>query len=318
MRKLSDGFMRDLQNGMLTPVLEHLRADFTLAFCIRNDYVNIYYRGGSLLRLIRKNGRYRGEFEPKYLGGCPAHLKGAIEHRELIPFGSEEDVGAWLRALPLYKQAMDIHIGPRKERELQQEIFTANNRCLANKKSPVTDYLLFDMEYQEKGDRSSGRADLIGFHWPSTPASHTAGLKQCRLVFGELKYGDQSLKGSSGVIQHVKKISKFCANTGSLRAFKQEAVTVCNQLQVLDLMNTCAKPLLSFSDELPIFLLLLAEHKPRKRALARALCELNTDRSWQDSVMIKVGVSCFMGHGLFDDSVYCLEHFLDKFARQLA
>jgi hypothetical protein len=50
-RGLSPTFLNDLQSGILAPVVQRMRDDRTLCLELRGDYVNIYYRGGNLLRL---------------------------------------------------------------------------------------------------------------------------------------------------------------------------------------------------------------------------------------------------------------------------
>jgi len=52
-RRLSDQFMAGLKEGWLHPLLDRVKADRTLCLEIREDYVNIYYRGGNLLKVSR-------------------------------------------------------------------------------------------------------------------------------------------------------------------------------------------------------------------------------------------------------------------------
>lgn len=57
MRALSTTFMNDLKsNGILHPLLERVKQDHTLMLSIRKDYINIYYRGGSILKVKRCAG----------------------------------------------------------------------------------------------------------------------------------------------------------------------------------------------------------------------------------------------------------------------
>ncbi|MCE5200765.1 MAG: hypothetical protein ABFD54_12980 [Armatimonadota bacterium] len=63
-RELSQSFRADLMNGLLTPVLHLVRADHTLSLNIRNEYMNICYRGGNLAKISRENGGgYTFEFD---------------------------------------------------------------------------------------------------------------------------------------------------------------------------------------------------------------------------------------------------------------
>lgn len=64
-RGLSDNFMAALTGGVLTPLLDRVKADRTLCLEIREDYLNIYYRGGSLMRISPADGGYSAFFDTK-------------------------------------------------------------------------------------------------------------------------------------------------------------------------------------------------------------------------------------------------------------
>ncbi len=53
MRKLSEQFMKDLvdSDGVLQPILTRVKKDSTLMLAIRENYINIYYRGGNILKI---------------------------------------------------------------------------------------------------------------------------------------------------------------------------------------------------------------------------------------------------------------------------
>jgi len=55
-RGLSTEFMLALKDGFLNSILEVVKRDDTLCLKIKNEYINIYYRGGSILKLENKNG----------------------------------------------------------------------------------------------------------------------------------------------------------------------------------------------------------------------------------------------------------------------
>ena len=69
MRELSKKFLNDLKstNGFLRPVFERVKQDHTLMLAIRDSYVNIYYRGGNLLKVREQaNSSYRSFFDDQY------------------------------------------------------------------------------------------------------------------------------------------------------------------------------------------------------------------------------------------------------------
>lgn len=51
MRGLRQKFMNDLSEGVLAPLRDRVLADRSLCLEIRENYINIYYRGGNLLKL---------------------------------------------------------------------------------------------------------------------------------------------------------------------------------------------------------------------------------------------------------------------------
>ena len=59
-RKLSPQFMQELSAGYLKPLLDRVKFDQTLMLAIRDGYINVYYRGGSLLKLEEQKQREMG------------------------------------------------------------------------------------------------------------------------------------------------------------------------------------------------------------------------------------------------------------------
>jgi len=67
-RKLSEKFMNDLKpEGILNPILTKVKEDQTLMLAIRNDYINIYYRGGNILKVKKHSKDYPTFFDKKYV-----------------------------------------------------------------------------------------------------------------------------------------------------------------------------------------------------------------------------------------------------------
>ena len=65
-RGLSETFLEDLLSGYLKPILECVKNDDTLFLGIRENYINIYYRGGSILKLTENKKNYLAEFNANY------------------------------------------------------------------------------------------------------------------------------------------------------------------------------------------------------------------------------------------------------------
>ena len=138
-RGLDARFLEDLQSGFLSPIRERVLADSTLCLEFRQNYVNLYYRGGNLLRLSQRPSGYAAEFDPQYWAtdGGRATLPKSL--------ATPDDVQAWLAALPLLKDTMDLFFGrhPKSEREVQQQIVRENN---ASGTARSTDYFFCDLE----------------------------------------------------------------------------------------------------------------------------------------------------------------------------
>src|ERR1039458_5293025 len=153
-RCLSKRFITDLkEGGALWPLVERVNADRTLCLEIREGYINIYYRGGNLLKVSSPPGGYAAFFDKKY-ADCYEDARAAADS-----VCSSKNVAEWLSYFPTLKQAMDLHIGkhPKEERETQQSILRENN---FGKVSRATDYFICDIEYANL----HGRFDLVAVH----------------------------------------------------------------------------------------------------------------------------------------------------------
>ncbi len=74
-RLLSKSFITDLISGKLKEILVYVQRDNTLDIEIRENNVNIYYRGGNVLRIIEKGiSFYEFEFDKNYLSSSDTVL----------------------------------------------------------------------------------------------------------------------------------------------------------------------------------------------------------------------------------------------------
>jgi hypothetical protein len=286
-RCLSKRFITDLKKGgTLWPLVERVNADRTLCLEIREGYINIYYRGGNLLRVSSTPDGYAAFFDKKY-AGCYEDARLAADS-----MCSSRKVAEWLSYFPTLKQAMDLHIGkhPKEEREAQQSILRENN---FGEVSRATDYFICDIEYANP----HGRFDLVAVHWPSNSAERKVPTGR-RLVLVEAKIGEGAIDGSSGIRSHVEDINRFLSDIENVSALKNEMVDIFNQKRELGLID-CGKDLESFSDEKPMLLLALVNHDPDSTKLRASLDNLPPSK-YAD---IYLATSCFMGHGLFEQTV---------------
>jgi len=278
-RGLSPEFLADLQGGLLAPLRERVVRDRSLCLELRENYINVYYRGGNLMKVSAANGGYAAFFDIKYFE----------DSAPIMPspwLRDASDLAAWLAALPALKQAMDLW-QPGEEREVQQLILR-DNTVGGNARS--TDYYVCDIEYANH----HGRFDLVAVHWPSTSAARKKQDGR-RLVLGEVKFGDGALDGTAGLHAHVNDVNAHLAVPENVEGLKLEMVRVFNQKRALGLID-CEKDLVGFSAEPPILLLVLVNHDPDKSRLRELLRALPPSPHAE----LRIATGSLLGYGLYD------------------
>lgn len=291
-RGLSNDFLTDLKKGLLAPLRERVVRDRSLCLGLRDEYINVYYRGGNVLELRRVKDGYKASFETDY-------FRGKVPSMPPSCLREASDVEAWLAALPTLKQAIDLW-QPGEEREVQQLILRDNN---FGGIARSTDYYVCDIEYAN----AHGRFDFVAVRWPSKPSVRK---KQDghRLVLGEVKFGDAALDGTSGLHAHVHGVNNYLAEPGSLAALKTEMLSVFNQKRELGLID-CGKELEGFSDEPPLLLLVLVNHDPDKSRLRDLLRTLPPS----PHAALRVATGSLLGYGLYDPAILTIDEALARF-----
>jgi len=310
-RGLSQSFIYALKSDSdlgLSRLLRTVKMDDTLCLEIRENYINIYYRGGNLIKLEEKHGIYSAFFDRNYiLEGKSTSLPEQINQQDLASY---DDVTAWLDAIPDMKQEMDywLHIHPKDEREFQQLMVRENNFSGTAK---GTDYFICDIEYSD----TQGRFDLIAAEWPSSGAQRKNN-RNIGLAFIEMKYMDKSMKGSSGILGHLRSMEKYYQdNNYNFTTLKKEMRTTFNQKLELGLIDN-QKPIECFNDHIPSFILVIANHDPDSGILIRELREIEgfvADLPFE----CKFAASNFMGYGLYKQNIFGLEEFMSRFSEQI-
>jgi len=296
-REISEEFENDLSSGMLTPILAQVHNDDNLSLEIRRGYINIYYRGGNLLRIREKAAahQYIFEFDIRYIKD-----ENIIKNRILaLPntVNSSMKVNEWVDAFLSIKAAMDSNFATKSklEKEFQQLVVRENNE---GNLSEVSDYLICDVEYQidnTRFDMVAAKKSLDGKH---------------RISIIEMKYLDSALSGKSGMIDHVRKAYDYLQKH-SLQNLKEEMTGILMTKSRLGLIDYVPKKM-EFTEEKPEFVFLLANHKPASKALETELNSLVKEDFYIDfSKMadLKIASANFMGYGLFNDCVYSLDEF---------
>jgi hypothetical protein len=304
MRSLSPHFFNDLQKGVLSSLLNYIKSDYTLDLQIREDYINVYYRGGNILRvsLDVKQG-YIYFFEHKYIKAATPAIVKSINDQQ-----TNKD---WQNYFPMAKQAMDFYFteNSKLEREYQQLVVRENNySTLAN----GTDYFIVDIEYD---NHAGARFDLVAVEWPSH-ASHRKLAKNFKpkIVVIEMKYGDKALSGDAGMLKHYADFKQFISDSVTLNNFKDEMCRIFEQKRELGLIpclsaNKNSNTVTEFDSNVEIAFL-IANHDPESK-------KLNKELSTLANCQVKFIVSNFMGYGIYNHSIYDLQQFKLIYKAQL-
>jgi hypothetical protein len=194
-RILDDDFELDLTNGSLAPLLKAVLSDRDLILEIRENHLNIYFKGQSLLRLDRVKGIYKPSSHPKFLVGLP-------ELRDSESFNADD----FVRVIPTIKENILRLSGEGSEIEYEQLIVRANN----GEARLNTEYYMIDRQVATADGK--GQADLLGFVWPR---ENRAKNRLASLALLEVKYG-QNPDVKHLHVQLSKYYEALGANFGSL------------------------------------------------------------------------------------------------------
>jgi hypothetical protein len=308
MRGLSSTFRDDLlhQEGVLLPVFEKIKHDQTLMLAIRRNYINIYYRGGNLLRVVEgRKGGYQAQFDENY-GWRIDDLPGLI--------GSVEDSKRWVKEIPILKNSMDNFFSahPKLEREFQQLIARENNNSTISNES---EYFITDIEFSDTNLHA--RIDLLGIRWS---AKHRQYSNSCRAALMEMKYGDGVLTGSAGLVKHLRDFDALICDRERYRSLLEMMETQFNQLDQLGLLNFTrsgngTRIRLNPEDK-PEVIFILVNHNPRSTKLDAILADPEVeDYGRNPHFDLRFFVSSFAGYGLHSTCMLPLDQFRELLKR---
>ncbi|MFO7698706.1 MAG: hypothetical protein R6X16_16340 [Anaerolineae bacterium] len=313
MRALSDEYMHDLKDvdGTLHPVLERVKQDDALMLAIRDDYINIHYRGGNLLRVRRVGpGRYDAWFDLRY---------NKSEQSLSLPcttIASAQDAVAWIGKFSQIKDTMDRYLVRyrKPEREFQQLIVRENNRSFV---SNASEYFVSDIEYSDSSGRE--RADMLAVRWRAHQRGNGA---SCRAALFEVKYGDAALGGKSGLLDHLRNMDALVTDRCRYRLMLRTIESQFAQLDDLGLLSyTHAKRgatvQLDPADR-PEVILILANHNPRSGRLLKILEDAEVVACARSlHYDLRFFVSSFSGYALHCANMLDLQAFGERVRLQL-
>jgi len=304
-RELSQTFLADLKNkdGVLRPILDRTKQDHTLMLAIRDGYINIYYRGGNLLRITeQRNGPYCSFFDEQYNRGqtrllpqCPRAI------------ADQADAESWVQSFPRLKEVMDFYLSRhcKPEREFQQLVARENNFSTISNES---EYFILDIEFADSD--LGARFDMLAMRWLACQRKHGAG---CRPALIEMKYGDGALDGSAGLVKHLQDIDSLVSDCVRYRTLVRTMAGQFNQLDDLGLLhfNRARNLEVKIDPEArPEVIIILANHNPRSTKLA-AILDDPALRQYEESSKfdLKFYAASFAGYGMHQDCILSLPQF---------
>ena len=323
MRKLSPDFMTDLkEGGLLSPILKAVQTDKDLIMEIRKNYINIYYKGGSILKLgcMRNKNEYRPTFDEKYAKSNPKHTKEVKKRLKVNKITTMKEAEKWADNIRFFKSIMDYNSSTSEKTKLekssQQMIVQENNLTKKNNRSKElgsSDYFIIDFEYQcrafqYQGKRVIPRFDLVGLFWDIKNHNKPEG---CRLAMIEVKYGDESLQGEHGLTDHLIKAEKFLDNKKREEDFKKEMVTIFQQkceLGILNIENPHEVTIDAICEKID-FLFIIAGHDPGENSVLGN--ELNNMKPKIKKTNVLFATSSFAGYALFKENIKSFTEFMD-------
>lgn len=202
------------EDGKLGGLIEMVKKDDELVLQIREDYFNVYYKGGNMLKVLSENSF---QFDYNYYK-CEIDLDTQEQRNKRID--KRRSVLESLKKTRDYKTFIDemkklmdkywIWLYNEKHRSLHEKD-TQHALCISNTES--TDYTIIDLEFQV-----STRKDCTYHYEPSSLPRHP-GIYVCkksprfdiiavrnsdrRLCVIELKNGLDALVGKSGIGDHA-------------------------------------------------------------------------------------------------------------------
>ncbi|MEI0796817.1 hypothetical protein R4Q14_00615 [Brachyspira intermedia] len=286
MRKLNDNFIK---HNDLVKIADIVKNDDTLLFCIRENYINVYYRGISILKFEDGKGIDKSNYNKLYLSGSSLKIS---------------NVDEWIDNITILKNLIDTKISNfPKEKEFQQLIVRTNT---SSKLALESDYYFIDVESIDPNMKEC-RFDIIGFKW-----TNKKNTSKCQLSIVEMKYGKNAFDNMD---KHFNDIL-YLDGHSHFESLKIQTISQFKQLKELGLINLSKgadknADDIKELDEKAECIILFADMNPKSELTYRIYKEAVKTQSQLKNIEIKFAVSSFMGYALFNQFVLDLNQFKD-------
>lgn len=304
MKVLDQKFMDDLKNadGLLHPILERVKRDHTLLLSIRGNYVNIYYRGGNILRVEKSSDRYIAFFDDQY----NKNAESALDLPRHVD--SRDDALKWVESFQSLKLMMDFYFSTicKSEREFQQLVVRENNDSPISNES---EYFIADIECSDSDLKA--KFDMLAIKWLANERKNGS---NCKAALVEMKYGDGALDGKSGIMKHIQDMAALIEDKTRYGELLSTMETKFDQLDRLELLrfNHCTNgtKVRLDANAAPDVIFILANHNPRSTKLKKLLLDhAGQIESLSRNFELKFFVSSFAGYGLHSKCLLGLNDF---------
>lgn len=241
MRCINDRFITDLKTGCLAFFLEQVKLNRDkLCLEIRDGYINIYYKGGNLLKITQKKNDYSFHFDARYcLNKC------ADTNYENLKALNPSSIREYIENFELMMSEMDSWLGkhPKKEREFQHKLLVNNSNIIdieyATPKSKVT------------GEKLNMRLDMLM-------------VEGDKLIIVENKYGIGAISGNAGISVHYDDICKLLNTSDVYEELLQSVKNIAKAKYELGLLD---KPVESIDKTKTEILFLFADFNQKSDSL---------------------------------------------------
>lgn len=255
MRKLSKKFLKALSEGELKNLLDYIRNDKELDIQIRNNYINIYYKGGNILKINSPKSFYIDEMyfndynkqnstdAKKNTELVNEYKKQQKELLSLITSNPKKYFEQAKEVMDKWDEALKDVVKHKEKKE--QQMITLANKC-------NTEYVVLDIEY------SVSRKSDFSYNFDSekaVPRFDIIAIHNSRLLVIELKKGLGAINGKSGIKQHIKCFDNTIGKDDKLN-FVKEMQELLEQKKKLGLLD---KSLKIIDNEKPTFVFAFAD-----------------------------------------------------------
>ena len=257
MRQLREHFLNELISGRLASLLEYIKGDAELDIQIRKNYINVYYKGGNILKINSPKSFY---FDKMYfndyrtISSTEAKKSFDLIHeykkqqkslKSLLPHNPQEYFKQAKKAMDKWDVALKDVVQHNEKKE-QQAIAIANRAD--------TDYVVLDLEYAVS---KQSKFAYDGGDDKKVPRFDIIAIRNGRLFVIELKKGLGATPGKSGIKSHMN-----CYNHTIGREYKhfvKEMQALLKQKQELGLLDET----LTIEDTKPEFIFAFADKKDK-------------------------------------------------------